>query len=456
MAREHWSSRIGFVMAAAGSAIGLGTLWMFPFVTGENGGGLFISLYILCTLFIGFPIFIAELLIGRLAQKGAVHSFIALKGRDSFWKLAGYFGLAGASFMMSYYSVVAGWGLNYVFLSTQAFWRGRSQQEITAVFDLLLKSGDIQAFWHAIFLALSISVLYSGLQKGIEYWSRLMTSSLFVLLLCLLSYSVQLEGFSRALYFVFWPDFSKLSSGGVLEALGLSFFTLSLGQGVMLTFGSYMKKQEDIAKTAMIVVLMDIVVSLLIALMIFPMIFSFGFEPSAGPGLIFKVLPVVFSKMQADLLLATAFFALFVFTALTSSIALIEVIVVYVMEAFHFSRHRACLSVGGFLFLAGLPHCFDLFSNWTVLYGMSFFSVISMLVSNWILPIGGLLTSLFCGWAMPKKVLKEEFCQSGKGHILFYPWYLMIRFIAPIGTFLVLVDKAELLDLQEIVKIFLR
>lgn len=455
MVREHWSSRIGFVMAAAGSAIGLGTLWMFPFVTGENGGGLFVLLYLLCTLFIGFPIFIGELLVGRLTQKGAVQSFIVLKGKNSFWNLTGYFGLAGAGFMMSYYSVVAGWGLNYIFLSTQAFWRGKTQAEISTVFDTLLSSGDIQVFWHAIFLALSISVLYSGLQKGIEYWSRLMTSSLFVLLLGLLGYSFQLDGFSQALHFIFWPDFTKLSPGGVLEALGLSFFTLSLGQGVMITFGSYMKKEEDISKTAMIVVLMDIVVSLLIALMLFPMIFTYGFEPSSGPGLIFKVLPLVFSKMSGDILLATAFFTLFVFTALTSSVALIEVIVVYVMETFHISRHYSCSLVGTALFVAGLPHCFELFSNWTVLYSMSFFSVISMLVSNWILPIGGLLLSLFCGWALPEKLLKEEFCSTDSSRYFFYPWLFMIRYLAPLGTGLVLIYKAELIDLQEIVKIFL-
>lgn len=450
--REHWSSRLGFVMAAAGSAIGLGTLWMFPYITGENGGGVFVLIYLVAMLFVGFPIFIAELLLGRFAQRAPVGIFAKLKSDSPHWKIIGWLGVSGAFLMMSYYSVVAGWGLNYAFLSINQFYQGRTAEEITKVFDILLVSGDINIFWHMIFMIMTVAVVYPGVRNGIEHWSRVMTSSLLLMLVGLFLYSLSLDGFSEAVHFIFYPDMSKLTPSGVLEALGLSFFTLSLGQGVMLTYGSYMKKTDDIPKTAMIVVLMDILVSLLVALVIFPMIFTYGFEPRSGPGLIFKVLPVIFSQMPASVFVSSVFFILFIFTALTSSVALVEVIVANFIDLLGWSRKKSCIVVGVAIFIVGIPcalsECQGIFANWKAIYGKTYFEVMSFVVSNWILPVGGMLTAVFTGWVLLKEECVEEFLQGTSWKWLFRPWFFMVRWLAPLSTFVIILYKSGVLNLD--------
>ena len=311
--REHWSTHLGFIFAAAGSAIGLGTLWKFPYVTGENGGGLFVLIYILCVFFIGVPVFVAELVLGRRAQRGAVGIFATLSNNSAVWKGVGWMGVASSFLIMSYYSILSGWGLNYVFMSLNQFYVGKSAQQIGDVFNTLTASGDITIFWHFIFTALTVAVVYPGVRHGIEYWSKFMTSGLLILLIGLGLYSMTLDGFGKAVHFIFYPDLAKFKPSGALEALGLSFFTLSLGQGIMLTYGSYMRNSEDIPKTSGIIGLMIILISLLAALTIFPIIFTFGFSPEAGRGLVFKTLPVLFAKLPGALLISTTFFILFRF-----------------------------------------------------------------------------------------------------------------------------------------------
>lgn len=450
--REHWSSRFGFIMAAAGSAIGLGTLWMFPYLTGDNGGGLFVLVYLIAIIFLGFPIFVSELLLGRYAQRASVGIFTEFPPQLHRWKIIGWFGVAGAFLIMSYYSVVAGWGLNYILFSACGSYQGRSMEEIKGVFDILLISGDINIFWHLIFSFITMSVVYMGVRKGIEHWSRLMTVSLLIMLLGLFVYSLNLDGFSQALHFVFYPDLSKLKPSGILEALGLAFFTLSLGQGVMLTYGSYLKESDDIPQTAMIVVVMDVVVSLLAALVIFPMIFTFGFEPNSGPGLIFKVLPVTFSLLPGSSFISTIFFTLFVFTALTSSIALVEVIVANFIDLLDWSRKKSCIVVGILLFIAGIPSALSgsqgMFANWERIYGMNFFDVVNTFVSNWVLPIGGMLTATFIGWAMPRDLCFQEFLKGSSWGWLLKPWFFMIRWLAPIATLLIILHKSGLFSID--------
>ncbi len=324
--REHWSTHLGFILAAAGSAIGLGTLWKFPYVTGQNGGGVFVLIYILCTFLIGIPVFMAELILGRKAQRGAVGIFDTLAHHSVIWKAAGWLGVISSFLIMSFYSVVAGWGLNYVLMSLNEFYVDRSAQDLETIFASLETAGDISLFWHFAFMALTVALVYPGVRHGIEYWSRFMTTGLLVMLVCLCAYSVTLDGFGQAVRFIFYPDLAKFKPSAALEALGLSFFTLSLGQGIMLTYGSYMRPTEDIPKTGFIIGFMIIIVSLLAGLMIFPIIFTFGFAPEAGPGLVFKTLPLLFSKLPGALIISTTFFTLFVFTALTSSVAMVEVI----------------------------------------------------------------------------------------------------------------------------------
>lgn len=450
--REHWGTHLGFILAAAGSAIGLGTLWKFPYVTGQNGGGLFVLIYILCTFFIGIPIFMAELILGRKAQRGAVGIFASLTHNSTFWKGVGWLGVASSFLIMSFYSVVAGWGLNYVFMSLNQFYLNRSATEISQVFDLVASSGDITIFWHFVFTGITIAVVYPGVRQGIEYWSKFMTSGLLILLLVMCSYSLTLDGFGEAVRFLFYPDMSRFKLSGVLEALGLSFFTLSLGQGIMLTYGSYMRRTEDIPKTSFIIGFMIILVSMLAGLMIFPVIFTFGFAPEAGPGLVFKILPLLFAKLPGALILSTTFFVLFVFTALTSSVALVEVVVANFIDLFGWTRKKAVLVTGTGCFLFGIPSALSysgtLFANWPAIYNKTFFSTIDDLVSVWFLPIGGLFISIYVGWVLDKQISQEEFNAGTAWKWMWRPWMFFMRWIAPVAIICIILQQSGLINID--------
>jgi len=307
-AREHWSSRVGFFLAVAGSAIGLGTMWKLPYTMGQNGGGAFILVYLAFTFLIGIPLFIAELLLGRKSQRGVVGTFSHWSRKGTSWNAIGWLGITVTLLIAGWYAVIAGWGLNYIFLSLADTFAGKSTDEIKTIFETFRQSGDLNVFWQVAFITLAASIVYRGLSKGIEHWSRILTSSLFVLILLLSLYSSTLDGFTQAIHYVLYPDFSELTTAGLLTALGLALFALSLGQGIMVTYGSYMSKDDDIPKTALLVGISIIFISVLIAIMIFPMVFTFGFEPQSGEGLIFITLPYVFEQLPGSLILSVLFF----------------------------------------------------------------------------------------------------------------------------------------------------
>lgn len=450
--REHWGSHLGFILAAAGSAIGLGTLWKFPYVTGENGGGFFILFYILCTFFIGIPVFIAELVLGRKAQRGAVGVFAVLANNSAAWKTVGWMGVASSFLIMSFYSVLAGWGLNYALMSMTQFYKGRSAQEISGTFDILASSADITLFWHVAFTALTAAVVYQGIRQGIEYWSKFMTSALLVILIGLCAFTFTLDGFGEAFHFIFYPDITKFKPSAILQALGLSFFTLSLGQGIMLTYGSYMRPSDDIPKTGIIIGVMIVIIALLAALMIFPIIFTFGFTPDAGPGLVFKTLPVLFAKLPGALFISTSFFILFVFTALTSAVALIEVVAANFTDLLGWSRQKAVIVVSVASALFGIPSALSgtdlLFGNWEAIYGKTFFATIDSLVNLWLLPIGGIMISIFTGWFLDKNISQEEFNSGTKLTWLFRPWLFFMRWVAPLAILFIILQESGLIDLD--------
>lgn len=454
--REHWGSHLGFILAAAGSAIGLGTLWKFPYVTGENGGGLFVMVYILCTFLIGMPIFVAELVLGRKAQRGAVGIFATLTHNSTVWKGVGWLGVASSFLIMSYYSVLAGWGLNYIFMSLNQFYLNKSAQEISAIFDILQSSGDITIFWHFVFTGITIALVYPGVRQGIEYWSRFMTSSLLILLLALCAYTVTLDGFSDAVNFLFYPDFARFKPSAALEALGLAFFTLSLGQGIMLTYGSYMRRTEDIPRTSAIIGFMIILVSLLAGLMIFPVIFTFGFTPEEGRGLVFKILPLLFAKLPGALLISTTFFILFVFTALTSSVALVEVVVANFIDLLGWTRKKAVLVTGISCFTFGIPSALSgsnvIFANWSKIYGKTFFATIDDLVSIWLLPIGGLMIAIYTGWFLNEKISEDEFKSGTTWKWMWRPWMFFMRWVAPIAIIAIILQKSGIIDVDALFK----
>lgn len=452
--REHWSSHLGFILAAAGSAIGLGTLWKFPYVTGENGGGVFVFIYILCTFFIGIPIFIAELVLGRKAQRGAVGIFALLANNSVFWKTTGWLGVASSFLIMSFYSVLAGWGLNYAFMSLNQFYLNRTPQEISGIFEILASSADITLFWHFVFTALTAAVVYRGIRHGIEYWARFMTIGLLVILITMCAYAATLDGFWQGVKFILYPELSHFKPSAAIAALGLSFFTLSLGQGIMLTYGSYMRSSDDIPKTAFIIGVMIILISLLAGIMIFPIIFTFGFAPEAGPGLVFKTLPVLFSKLPGALFISTGFFILFVFTALTSAVALIEVVAANFTDLLGWSRRKAVLVVAVSCFIFGIPSALSethtLFANWSLIYGKTFFQTIDDIVSLWLLPIGGLMVAIFTGWRLDKELGREEFNAGTSMQWLWRPWIFFVKWVAPIAIVVIILQQSELIDIDTI------
>lgn len=458
MQREKWGTQLGFILAAAGSAIGLGTLWKFPYVTGQNGGGLFVLMYILCTFFIGIPVFIAELIIGRKAQKGAVESFSTLSPKAPGWKLGGWLGVISSFIIMSFYSVVAGWGLNYALMSLNQFYLNKTPEQIEGIFNTLVHSGDITLFWHFLFTALVVSFVLPGIRQGIEYWSKRMTLALFAIILLLFCYTCTLEGFQQAVHFVFYPDFSCLKPSCLLEALGLSFFTLSLGQGIMITYGSYMRQSDDIPKTAVIIGIMVPIIAILTALMIFPIIFTFHSSPEGGPGLVFKTLPLLFSKLPGALILSTTFFILFVFTAITSAIAFVEVIAANFIDMYGWSRKKSVLIVGAGCFLFGIPSALSgsggIFANWQAIYGIDFFVTMDRLVSIWLLPIGGLIVAIYSGWILDYQVAWDEFHSNTLFKWLWRPWRFLLRWIAPLGILLIMLQQTGLVDLDALWRSF--
>ncbi|MDR3624088.1 MAG: sodium-dependent transporter [Chlamydiales bacterium] len=450
--REHWGSRIGFIMATAGSAVGLGSLWKFPYVTGEHGGGFFVIAFLVFTFFVGAPIFAAELIMGRKSQKSPVGAFTDLSNQSQNWKLLGWLCVFINFLILSYYSVVAGWAVNYTLLSLNHFTENRTPQEISAVFDTMYQAGGINLFWHFIFMLLAVGVVYGGIKRGIEYWSKILMPGLLIILIGLLIYGMTLDGFGEAVRFVFYPDLAKFRASSILEALGLSFFTLSVGLGIMLTYGSYMRKSDDIPKTVVTVAIMDVSVALMAALMIFPIIFTFGFTPSAGPGLLFKTLPVLFAKLPGTLVLSTLFFVLVVFTALTSAISILEVLVATFMELLGWSRGKAILWIGLAVFVFGIPSALsgagDIFPQWSEMYGRNFFDTVDHVSNNWLLPISGMLIAVFAGWFLDKELLKSEFYQGTAMGKLFRPWLFLLKYIAPVAVFLVMLQKGGVLDID--------
>ncbi|NGX36654.1 MAG: hypothetical protein K1000chlam1_01506 [Candidatus Anoxychlamydiales bacterium] len=452
--REHWGSKLGFIMATAGSAIGLGSLWRFPYIIGQNGGGAFVLLYLLFTLIIGIPVFISELMIGRAAQKGAIQAYTDLSHGSTHWKLLGWLNLITSFIILSYYSVISGWAVNYALMSLSNFTAGKTPEEIKGIFDILYVSGDINIFWLFIFLLMTIAVVFGGIRKGIEYWSKLLTPALFVILVGLFCFSATLPGFKEAVKFIFYPDFSKLTATSILVALGMSLFTLSVGLGIILTYGSYMKHTEDIPKTGLIIGGVSVSVSLLSALMIFPIVFTFGFEPQAGPGLVFQTLPVLFSKLPGTLILSTIFFLLFIFATLTSTISILEVLVSNLIEVLNWTRKKAVLLSGLAAFVFGIPTALSgsgsLFKNWKSIYGIDFLQTLDDLTATWLMPLSAFFTVIFVSFVMKKSFSQEEFAKGSTLPKMMHTWFFLVRYLVPIAIFLIILQESGLINLTKI------
>ncbi|MGE4578442.1 MAG: sodium-dependent transporter [Desulfuromonadales bacterium] len=443
--RAQWASRLGFILAAAGSAVGLGNIWKFPYIAGENGGGAFVLVYLVCIAMVGLPIMMAEFMIGRHTRKDAVGAFRQLEGARSFWQVAGWVSVGAAFIICSYYSVVAGWTLDYVFRAVMGSFVGVSPEEIEGMFGGLLANGPRQILWHFLFMAMCLGIVIGGVQKGIERWSKILMPVLLFLLFLLFMNGMFSPGAREGLAFMFEPDFSKLTGASILEALGHSFFTLSLGMAAMITYGSYMTKNEDLFASSLRIALLDTGIALMAGLAIFPIVFAVGMAPAAGPGLIFKTIPVVFSQIPGGFILAILFFLLLAFAALTSNISLLESQVAFLIDEKGWGRKRATTFLAGLAFVVGLPSAlsYNALGDWTPLGDLAFFDAADLIASNYLLPISGLLISIYVGWFWSGSEEKEELVAGGAGWV--YPlWHFMIRYVAPLAVLVILLNKAGL------------
>lgn len=447
--RETWSSKLGFMLASLGSAIGLGAMWKLPYAMGQNGGGAFILLFILFNFFVCLPLFIGELILGRESKKGTVASFLHFSKKDSSWAIVGWLIVLVVLMILGWYCVVAGWGICYIVLSLTDAFQGLSKEEISLSFDVFRQSGNLNLLFQFIFIALNVSVLLKGLSKGIEKWSKFMTSLLFFMLVALALYSMSLSGFDEAFHYLLYPDWSKMTPKGILSALGLSLFTLSLSYGAVMTYGSYLKKDEDIPKIATMVVSANIFASILIAIAIFPMIFTFGFAPQEGEGLIFKTLPFVFEQLPGSMIISLVFFVLLMFAALTSSIAMFEVVVTNLVDLEILNRRKAVFAAATTVFILGIPSALakegSIFSSWQDIFGTSFMAT-SIMLEDWLLVIIALLVTVFVAFIMPARAREQGFFGANKRNKFYRVWLFLLRTVVLLAISVVIAQRAQLIN----------
>ncbi len=443
----QWSSRWAFILAATGSAVGLGNIWKFPYITGENGGGAFVLVYLLCVLLIGLPIMMAEAMIGRRGRQSPINTMADLAdqaGADAKWHYVGWLGVIAGFLILSYYSVIAGWGLAYVVKALLGHFGGRDALEIKALFADFTSDHVQVGFWHTVFMGMTLWVVAKGVAGGLEKAVRFLMPGLFVLLLLLVAYAMTSGAYQQGLEFLFTPDFSKITGASVLTAMGHAFFTLSLGMGAIMVYGSYLPKDISIGRTSLLIAGADTGVALMAGIAIFPIVFANGLQPEAGPGLIFQTLPIAFGNMTGGWLFGVLFFVLLVFAAWSSAISLIEPLVAWLVENSNFDRVKASMIAGAAAWLVGLGTVFSFnIGEEVTLFGLNWFELLDYLTANLMLPVGGFCVAVFAGWIMMQRDSEDELALSQP--LYFKLWQFVIRYIAPAAVFLVFLNVVGVL-----------
>ncbi len=420
----NWSSRITFILAAAGAAVGLGNVWKFPYIVGENGGAAFIAVYLACIAVVGIPVMIAEITIGRMGQQNPVKSISNICKRHGIsknWKILGFICVLASFTILSFYSVVGGWVLHYVTLAMSQSFSGLDHAGVEGVFSDLVSSPSLLLFWHFVFMGTTMLIVSKGIKGGIEKVVTFCMPTLFAILVILAVYSATTDGFHESIAYLFNPDFEKLTSEGVIVALGHAFFTLGLGMGTMIAYGAYLDKNISIVKVSCSVALLDTIVALLAGLAIFPIIFSNNMQPESGPGLIFQALPLAFSNMPFGSYFGILFFLLLTMAALTSSISVLEPVVQYLEENWQLARRRATLIAGSACWSVGVLSAFslNLLSDFhpldfiTTLEDKTIMGVLEFVSSNLMLPVSGLISAVFVGWVINRKFGRGSSFDSG-------------------------------------------
>lgn len=437
---EQWTSKLGFILAAAGSAIGLGAIWKFPYVAGTSGGGAFFLLFLLFTVLIGLPLLLGEFVIGRSTQQEAITAYKTI-APNSGWHWIGKLGVATCFILLSFYSVVGGWILLYLFRSATGQLIGE-MQAYDKLFEQVITDPVLSVGAQFVFILLTIVVVARGVQEGIEKANKYMMPALFVLFLVLIVRSLTLDDAMKGVTFFLQPDFSNLTSESVLYAMGQSFFSLSVGVSVMVTYSSYLAKNESLPRSAVSIVGLNLAISLLAGLAIFPAVFSLGVEPTAGPGLLFIVLPSVFAKIPLGGLFLTVFLALFLFATLTSAFSMLEIIVASLARGDMEKRKKTTWITGLLIFVVGIPSALScgVWSEMTI-FGKSIFDAADFLVSNILMPLGALLIAIFVPLKMKREVLVAEISAgSNNGKRWFAVWLLLLRYLAPVAIIIVFLD----------------
>ena len=438
----HWSSRFAFLMASVGFAVGLGNIWRFPYVTGENGGAAFVLVYLACAFGIGVPILMAELLIGRRGQgspPSAMANVASQSGKSQQWKWVGGMGLLAAYTIEIVYAVVVGWVLWYLFKAITTGFAGVDATVANAEFASVLDNNLGMLAWTLVGLAITGAIIYAGVQNGIERAVNIMMPMMFLLLLGLAAYNYFAGGFEQAVAWLFTPDFSKIGFGTVLAAIGQAFFSIGVGMAGMMVYGSYLPKSISITHSVLIIVVADTGVALLAGLVIFPAVFHYGLDPAAGAGLIFQTLPVAFAQMPGGYVFSVLFFLILSVAGITSMVGLVESVNAWVEERFNIPRHKsAVLVVGSIAMFSILSIMSYNVMGELNMGGMNFNDVMDYFSTKILLPVGGLLIAVFAGWVVKKEATRDEL--TSLNGLAYEVWHFLIRFVVPpaVGVILVM------------------
>lgn len=438
--RDGFGTKIGIIAAAAGSAIGLGNIYRFPCELGNNGGAAFLLVYLAVVIFLGIPVMLSELVIGRRSQSNAVGAFKKLAPKSA-WPIVGYMGVLCGFIIFAFYSTVSGWTLEYIIKAVTNSFQGKDLAAMEQDFTDFHNMGWRNVMWQAIFIFLTGFVVFKGVQNGIERYAKILMPLLLVILIVLGIRSVTLPGAKEGLSFLFRPDFSKIDGNVLISALGQGFFSLSLGMGALITYGSYIKKKDNLTSTAFSVVLADTLIALLAGLVIFPAAFSFGIRPTAGMGLVFNTIPMIFNQMTGGYIFCIIFFVLLAIAALTSTISLLEVVVAYLSEELHINRKWSTVWASAATLLIGSFASLSLMENTPfAIGGRTVFDLMDFVSSNILLPLGGVMIVIFVGWRLGKAKFFEEVTNEGTikaslKKVIFF----IIRYLAPIAITIVFI-----------------